>query len=105
MPKEMSEGSLAVKGKTCARPSQAVVRVEDSVEDYLKLMLPAVPNTRMEVIFLFNGFDGSRYRVNYWRYSNEGLVTTRKQQATKYIAVRSENGRKVIEDLSDQKRS
>jgi hypothetical protein len=81
-----------------------VIRVEESMEDFIRLRLPSVKGTsKTEVKPLWATKDGRGqfFRVNYWLHQADGFITTRLMIQSRFIKVENVHGKgKVLTDLT-----
>lgn len=73
---------------------------KDILMRYIETMLPHMPNTKMRAVHLHSSKDKlmSRYRINYYLETFNGLATQRKITASKYIQIEhTESGLKLTD--------
>src|SRR4051812_11590982 len=78
----------------------AMIRIEDTVEDFIRQQLGQIPGTRFEAIPVYTIGGSTRYRVNYWRIIKDALVPSRKLVTHYFIRVERQGGQKVMIDMT-----
>lgn len=74
-----------------------LVRVEDSIEDFILDNLPRRPGTERQVCPLFKDKAGGDYfRVKYWKYDKSSMVVTRREVASSFVIVREVEGKRTL---------
>ena len=98
--------TVATKSVPEATPNKSkapVIRVEESMEDFVRTFLPFVPHVHgIDVKPLWSSKDGKSrfYRINYWRNIGEGLVPTRKWLSHRFIRVDTVPDGRALVDLT-----
>ena len=101
MPSKKVLPSVSTPTEVDERPATALVRVEDSMEDFLAVRMPGVAGAKMDVKYLFaNRVGGSYFRCNYFKYDNGDLLVTRKMVDSRYVRVDKKNGHMTLTDLT-----
>ena len=78
-----------------------LIRVEESVEDFLLVRMPEIAGCKMKVVFHYTNKSGSSFfRVHYWKYSHDGFLVTRKEQDSRYVRVDKIKGQMSLVDLT-----
>ena len=100
MPKKSTVTVDAEEGKTPKRPHPELVRVEDSIEDYLKAELPKYPKTKIEICPLWSKDGRSYFRCKFWQYDTSGIVVTRREAYSHFVYVETAYGKRTLVDLT-----
>lgn len=99
MPKKIASIVDAEEGKTPTRPKPELVRVEESIEDFIKSQLPTYAQTKLEICPLFTDRSGRQYfRCKFWKYSYDSIVVTRREERSHFVFVEATNGKRVLVD-------
>ncbi len=78
-----------------------VIRVEESVEDFLRLMMPSVPGTRLSVCLLFKQDRSTFFRCKYYKYSMDSQgYSDRKEVSSRFVRVDDKGNQKYLVDLT-----
>jgi len=92
--------------KSLARQNTELVRIEESIEDFISIMLPSIPGTKLQICPLWSDNRGrSYYRCKFWKYNYEGIITTRQEVSASFVSVETVNGKRVLHDLTVKKGS
>ena len=76
-----------------------LVRVEESVDDFIKSELPRYSGTQLQICPLWTDRAGrSFFRCKFWKYDTSSFVVTRKEEFTHFVYVKSVNGKRVLVD-------
>ncbi len=84
-------------------PADEVIRVEESVEDFISLHLPSAGGCVLEVVPLWSdGKTGSNFfRCNYWKYDYTGFNVVRSMVRGHFVRIDRQGNEKILVDLID----
>lgn len=105
MPKKTAS-VVAERKKESTQPKSDLVRVEESVDSFIKAQLPHITGTRIGVTFLWSKKGRSYYRCRYYQYGQDGSCgsVSRKEVDSRFVVVETVDANKVLTDLTGKRK-
>jgi hypothetical protein len=102
MPKKVSVEAVKDESASLTLDSASeFVRVEDSIEGYISMMLPSVAGTKLQICPLWTDGSGKSYfRCKFWKQISDHWFVMRKETQSRFVCVTNLNGKRSFEDLT-----